>query len=193
MGKFGDGLKMVTARSRAQWRRWLAKNHQSCCGVWLCYYKKGSGRASVSYAEAVEEALCFGWIDSKINSLDAERWRQVFTPRKAGSKWSKVNKGRIEQLVAAGRMTKAGLAKIEAAKRDGSWKTLERVDSLEVPEELQKALDAHGTAAKNFAAFSPSHRKQYLYWINDAKRPETRERRIRETVRRVGENHKPRM
>lgn len=193
MGKFDNGLPSFTPASRAEWRKWLAKNHRSSTGVWLVYHKKATGRASVSYAEAVEEALCFGWIDSKINPIDAHTYKQVFTPRKAGSNWSKLNKTRVEALVAAGKMTKAGLAKIEAAKKDGSWATLDAVESLAVPDDLQSALTANPPAADHFAAFSPSCRKAYLYWINGAKRPETRAKRITEAVELIRKNQKQRL
>ncbi len=185
-----DSLKTVSAKDRRAWRAWLAKNHARSQGVWLLYYKKASGRPSVSYAEAVEEALCFGWIDSKINSVDEASYKQVFTPRRPGSVWSKLNKERVARLVEAGLMTEAGLSKIEAAKRDGSWSSLDAVESLEVPPDLRRALDAVPKAAANFAAFNNSTRKRFLHRINDARRPETRARRIAEAVERAARNEK---
>lgn len=185
-----DNLEIVRAGDRRAWRAWLAKNHESSPGVWLLYYKKASGRPSVGYAEAVEEALCFGWIDSKINSVDEASYKQVFTPRKAGSTWSRLNKERVARLVEEGLMTAAGLAKIEAAKRDGSWESLDRVEAFEVPPDLRKALDADERAAKNFAAFNNSTRKRILHRIEAARRPETRARRIEEAVERAARNDK---
>ena len=185
-----DNLKIVRARDRRAWRAWLEKNHERSPGVWLLYYKKASGRPSVGYAEAVEEALCFGWIDSKLSSVDDVSYKQVFTPRKARSVWSRLNKERVARLVEAGLMTEAGLVKIEAAKRDGSWESLDRVEAFEVPPDLRKALDADETAARNFAAFNNSTRKRILHRIEGARRPETRARRIAEAVERAARGDK---
>jgi uncharacterized protein YdeI (YjbR/CyaY-like superfamily) len=193
MPRFHDSLPQFTPTSRAAWRRWLAKNHLTSPGVWLVYHKKSAGKPSVSYAHAVEEALCFGWIDSQIARIDDHRYKQIFTPRKSGSVWSKVNKTRCDALVAAGLMTDAGHARIEAARKDGSWSTLDAVESLTMPADLEKALAATPYAAKNFAAFAPSCRKAYLYWINGAKRPETRQKRIAETVGYAAKNIKRRI
>ena len=192
MPRFHDSLAQFTPTSRAHWRRWLAKNHLTSPGVWLVYHKKASGKPSVSYAHAVEEALCFGWIDSQIARIDDHRYKQIFTPRKAKSPWSKLNKTRVEALTAAGLMTDAGLAKIEAAQKDGSWCAVDHVEALTMPPELKKALAAVPNAAKNFAAFSPSCRKAYLYWINNAKRPETRQKRVADVVQYAAQNRKHR-
>ncbi len=177
MGKLND-LERTTAPDRAAWRSWLAEHHESSPGVWLVYFKKASAGQSVTYDEAVEEALCFGWIDSKVKRLDDERYMQVFTPRKTGSVWSKLNKERIERVVAAGLMTEAGTAKIEAAKQDGSWGLLDAVDDLIEPDELRVALDADRTARANFDSFADSVKKQALYWVYSAKRATTRSDRI---------------
>ena len=152
MGKL-DELERIGAPDRASWRRWLKENHEGSPGVWLVYFKKASGKPSVSYDEAVEEALCFGWIDSLVNSLDEERYMQVYTPRKRGSVWSKPNKERVARVVAAGLMTEAGLAKIEAAKADGSWSLLDPVDALLEPEDLKAALDSNPDARAAFDGF----------------------------------------
>ena len=188
-----ESLKIVRARDRGAWRAWLERNGERSPGVWLLYYKKASGRPSVTYAEAVEEALCFGWIDSKIKSVDGESYKQVFAPRRPKSAWSKSNKERVARLVEAGLMTEAGLAKIEAAKREGSWDALDRAEALEVPPDLRRALDANREAARNFAAFNNSARKQFVQWIESARRPETRARRIAQTVERALRNEKPSM
>lgn len=151
--------------------------------MWLIYYKQNAVDTRLSYNDAVEEALCFGWIDSIVRKLDEERYVQLFTPRKPKSTWSKSNKIRIDRLVAAGLMTDAGLAKIEAAKRDGSWSALDSVDALEIPPDLARALKTKAAAGKHFASFSNSAKRGILGWIASAKRPETRAARIEKTVR----------
>jgi len=177
-------------KTRAGWRRWLSANHASSAGITLVVAKKGSGIAGISYEEAVEEAVCFGWIDSRTNSLDETRFRLQMTPRKPGSVWSIPNKRRVEKLIEEGRMAPAGQAKIEAAKRDGSWTRLEAIDRLEIPPDLRRALSANPKARRNFEAFNDSSKKVILYWITNAKRAETRKKRIEETVRLAAENIK---
>lgn len=142
------------------------------------------------YEAAVEEALCFGWIDSKAVLLDEERGMQWFSPRRARTGWSKINKGRIERMMAAGLMHPSGLARIDEAKRDGSWELFDDVEALLVPKELTKALAAHKNAAVNFDAFPPSRKKAILAWIKMAKRPETRAKRIAEAARGAEENRR---
>ncbi|HSD56654.1 MAG TPA: YdeI/OmpD-associated family protein [Methanotrichaceae archaeon] len=181
----------VYAKDRNEWHDWLLKNHAVSSGVLLIYYKKGSGKLSVSYDEAVEEALSFGWIDSRVNSLDEERYMQVFTPRKPRSSWSKLNKQRVEKLIKRGLMTAVGMEKVEAAKRDGSWNTLDAIEDLKIPADFMEALSSNKKAHDNFMAFSDSSKKIILQWIRDAKRPETRKRRIDKTVELAGENKKP--
>ncbi|MEX2439567.1 MAG: YdeI/OmpD-associated family protein [Actinomycetota bacterium] len=178
----------VEASDRASWRRWLRENHRRETSVWLVLHKKASPAPTVGYEEAVEEALCYGWIDSRVEKLDELRRKQLFTPRRPGSGWSKSNKDRVARLIASKRMTKAGLALIEAAKADGSWTALDAVEALEVPDDLRAALASNRAARTNFSAFRPSVRKQLLYWIASAKRPETRAKRIAETVAGAAEN-----
>lgn len=137
----------------AAWRRWLESNHTRRTGVWLVTYKKASGRSRLSYDKMVYEALCFGWVDSKPGKLDAERTMLYFAPRKPSSGWSKPNKERVERLIEEGRMTPAGLEKVEAAKGDGSWSALDTVERLELPGDLVTALEANGAARANFEAF----------------------------------------
>jgi uncharacterized protein YdeI (YjbR/CyaY-like superfamily) len=175
-------------RTRAEWRAWLEKNNGREEGVWLVSYKKATGKPRVEYDEAVEEALCFGWIDSKGAKLDAERSLLWFSPRKARTGWSRSNKERVERLIAAGLMTPAGLAKVEAAKRDGSWTALDAVEALEVPPDLAQALAGYPEAERHFAAFPRSVKRSILEWIAAAKRPETRARRVEETARLAAEN-----
>ncbi len=181
---------MFYARDRAEWRDWLEQNHAASRGVWLVYYKKGSGRPRVPYGEAVEEALCFGWVDSRPNALDDERYMQLFSPRKPGSPWSKLNKQRVERLTRQGRMAPAGLEKVEAAKRDGSWGKWDAIEELVVPKDLEEALNTDGAAAEHFRAFSASSKKNILWWIESAKRPETRRKRVGETVALAAKNVK---
>lgn len=174
--------------TRAEWRAWLAENHTRPEGVWLVTYKKATGKPRVEYEDAVEEALCFGWIDSKPNKLDDERTLLWFAPRKPGTGWSKPNKERVARALAAGIMAPAGLVKIEAAKADGSWYALDRVEELEMPPDLVEALAAYPAAAENFAAFPRSVKRGILEWISTARRPETRVARIAETARLAQDN-----
>ncbi|MGZ4133281.1 MAG: YdeI/OmpD-associated family protein [Actinomycetota bacterium] len=181
-------MQTVEAKDRAAWRRWLQRHHASSRGVWLLVRKKGGDRPGVTYVEAVEEALCFGWIDSRANPLDEHRYRLTMTPRKPGSVWAATNKERVARLTAEGRMAPAGLAAIEAATADGSWDALTAVDALEVPPDLADALAANPAAARHFEAFPPSSKKMILFWIASAKRPETRAKRVEETVRLAERN-----
>lgn len=175
-----DGRPLVGPFDRADWRAWLIANHATSDGVHLVSWRRGSGRTSVAYAEAVEEALCVGWIDSVGRVLDDDRAIQRFSPRRRGSGWARSNKERIERLTAAGLMLPAGLAVIEAAKRDGSWSKLDEVEDHVVPADLAAALDAAPPARDRWDAFSRSVRRMMLVWLVDAKRPETRARRIAE-------------
>jgi len=180
--------ELISARDRAAWRRWLERNHERTTGVWLELHKKGSRSASVTYEEAVLEALCFGWIDSKPNKLDEERYKLWMAPRKPRSVWSAINKRRVEELTAAGSMAPSGLTAVETAKANGSWKALEASDALLVSEDLSAALAAVPDARSNFDGFPPGVRKQILVWINSATRPGTRAKRVEETARLAGEN-----
>jgi uncharacterized protein YdeI (YjbR/CyaY-like superfamily) len=181
--------------TRKHWRQWLQKNHLTEAGVWLVYYKKETGKRHLSYEESVEEALCFGWIDSQPRKIDQERSSLKFTPRKPKSVWSKLNKSRIEKLVKEKRMTPAGLAKAEEAKKNGSWEILTtsdtQADNNLLPDDLQKALAKNKLAMKNFIAFPVSCRRQFLFWIDSAKRPETRLARIQQTILMAAANKKP--
>ncbi|MEO1209712.1 MAG: YdeI/OmpD-associated family protein [Cyanobacteria bacterium J06638_20] len=180
--------EQVQVEHRDEWRRWLMDNHERSDGIWLVTFKKQCGDRYVSYDAVVEEALCFGWIDSLPRKLDAERTMLWMAPRKPKSGWSKVNKERIAAMVAAGRMTPTGLAKIEAAKQDGSWTALDAIEALEIPSDLQTALDANPVAKRYFEAFPRSAKRGILEWIISAKRPETRAKRVAETTRLAAEN-----
>lgn len=178
----------VHPKSRKEWRAWLEKNHTRQQGIWLITHKKITGKPRLDYEEAVEEALCFGWVDSKGNKLDEERSMLWMAPRKRSSKWSKLNKQRVEKLGRAGLMTPAGLAKVEAAKQDGSWSALDAVEALEIPADLKDALDENPVAKGFFEGFPRSVKRGILEWILNAKRPETRAKRIAETVELAGRN-----
>ncbi len=168
--------------SRSEWETWLEANHASADGVWLVFPKKGTGLPTVDFVEAIEVALCFGWIDGQRKGLDETHYRQKFTPRRSRSKWSQINVGRCEALVAEGRMRAAGLAEVEAAKADGRWDAAyPPASKIEVPEDLQAALEAGGVA-EAFAALKSQDRYSILFNLHDAKRPETRARRIAKAV-----------
>ncbi|OON68043.1 YdeI/OmpD-associated family protein [Hymenobacter sp. CRA2] len=181
-------LPHVTAADRQQWRQWLEENHATAAGAWLVYHKKSSGQPSISWAEAVQEALCFGWVDSKANTIDEHRYKQVFTPRKPRSVWSKINKQHIERLSAAGLMQPAGLHAIEVAKQNGSWTAIDASENLEVPADLVEALATNEAARGNFEDFSTSNRKMLLQWLLSAKRPDTRARRVADIVQMAAAN-----
>ena len=183
-------LPTFYARDRAAWRRWLARKHERAQGVWLVRYKAKTGKPCVSYEDSVEEALCFGWIDGRMQRVDDEHHVQMFTRRRPKSTWAASNKRRVAALKKAGLMMPAGLAAIEEAKRNGSWTSLDAAEALEVPADLTAALRKKKSAAANFEAFSPSAKKAYLYWILSAKRPETRAARIADSVRYAAQNLK---
>jgi uncharacterized protein YdeI (YjbR/CyaY-like superfamily) len=187
-----DALEQVYVPTRAAWRRWLARHHARSPGIWLVFDKKSSRAERLQYAHAVEEALCFGWVDSTLRTLDHARYVQLFTPRKPKSTWSRSNKERVARLEAEGLMAPAGVAAVERAKANGSWSSLDHVESLVVPDDLAAALAATPGAADNFAAFSPSSRKGYLHWIRMAVRPETRAKRVAEVARHAAANRKAR-
>lgn len=176
--------------TRAAWRSWLAEHHARETGIWLITYKKAAGKTRLEYDDAVEEAICFGWVDSLPRKLDAERSMLWFAPRKAGSGWSKPNKERAERMITAGLMAPAGAAKILAAKRDGSWDSLDAVEALVLPGDLQHALAMYESASRYFDAFPRSVKRGILEWILNAKKPETRAKRIEETARLASENER---
>ena len=177
-----DGKPWVLPSDRAAWRGWLIANHATSSGVHLVTWRRATGKPSVAYADAVEEALCVGWVDSKAGTLDEDRSTLWFTARRPRSGWSRPNKERVERLIAAGQMLPAGLAAIEEAKRRGTWTLLDDVEDLVVPADLAAAFDAHPPAGPNFDAFSRSARRALLEWIVQARRPETRARRIAATA-----------
>jgi uncharacterized protein YdeI (YjbR/CyaY-like superfamily) len=180
----------IHPETRAAWRAWLKRHHTRAEGVWLVSWKKATGKPRIEYDDAVEEALCFGWVDSKPAKLDDERAMLWFAPRKAGTGWSAPNKLRVERAIAAGRMAEVGLAKVQAAKADRSWALLDAVERLEVPGDLAAALAAQTPAAANFEAFPRTAKRGILEWIQSAKTAPTRERRIAETATLAARNER---
>jgi uncharacterized protein YdeI (YjbR/CyaY-like superfamily) len=176
-----DGEQLQVERIE-EWREWLREHHTRPVGVWLVQWKAATGRPAVPYVEAVEEALCWGWIDGTARSLDEERGMQWYSPRRKGSVWARSNRERVTRLEAEGRMMPAGRAAVEQAKADGSWTVLEPVEALIVPDDLAAALDAREGARAIWDGWPPTARQAYLFWIISAKRPETRAKRVGEAA-----------
>lgn len=179
------------AADRSVWRQWLERHHADKTEIWLVMLKKHVAEPCVSLSEAVEEALCFGWIDGHLQRIDDCSHALRFTPRRPGSTWAESNRARVERLTRGGRMTAAGLEAVRVAKERGTWgeQAPERIDVT--PPDLEAALAAQPAAAERWRAWPPSHRRQYVYWVLDAKRPETRERRVAEVVRRAAAGVRP--
>lgn len=190
MAELKNGIKTFYAKNRKAWRNWLQKNHAKEKAVWLVIYHKKSNTPSVYYNEAVEEALCFGWIDSKANKRDDKSAYQSFMQRKPKSNWSKLNRERAAKMIEQGLMHSSGQAMIDLAKKSGTWDALTDVQNYVVPHDLQQLLRKNKTAQKNFEAFSPSSKRIILEWVLNAKRPETRIKRIEETVTLAAKNIK---
>ena len=186
-----NDIEKYYPKSKAEWRNWLAKNHLKKDAIWLIQHKKASEKPSITWSDAVDEALCFGWIDSVKRKLDQESTIQYFSKRKAKSTWSKINKDKVKKLIAENKMTQAGLDCIEIAKKNGSWTLLDSAEKLIIPKDLETALNANKQAMDNFLNFSKSTRKILLSWIVLAKRQETRAKRIEEIVIAAGKNEKP--
>ncbi len=167
---------------RDEWRSWLWKNHGVKGEVWLIFYKKHTGKPCVSYDDAVEEALCFGWIDSVVRRVDDERYVRKFTPRKAGSVWSEANKRRVEKLMREKRMTEAGSARVSEAKESGEWFKSGVKKEFKVPRFMEEALAANKKALENFNKLAPSYRRQLVGWVSSAKREKTRKKRLAEAI-----------
>jgi uncharacterized protein YdeI (YjbR/CyaY-like superfamily) len=185
----GDDLPRLAFGGWQEWEDWLAGQHQSSPGLWLKIAKKDAGSSTVSYAEAIDCALCFGWIDGQKGKLDDEYWLQRFTPRKPRSKWSKINREKAERLITEGRMRPAGLAQVEAARADGRWEAAyEGQATATVPPDLAAELDGNPAARDFFGTLTGVNRYAILYRIQDAKRPETRARRIATFVAMLAEH-----
>jgi len=181
VGAFDDAAEVHPA-GREAWREWLEANHATAPGVWLVSWRPSSGRMDLDYEAAVEEALCFGWVDSRGGKVDEQRTKLYFAPRNPRSGWARPNKQRVARLVAAGLMAPAGISAVERAKANGAWTILDAAARLELPEELQVALDARPPARARWEAFPPSARRALLEWIALARRDETRQKRIQETA-----------
>jgi uncharacterized protein YdeI (YjbR/CyaY-like superfamily) len=175
-------LDSVQPRSRKAWRAWLQKNHASSSGIWLVYAKKHTGIPSLTYAEAVEEALCFGWIDSLVHPVDEAFYQQIFTPRKEKSAWSALNRKRVEQLIASRQMTAAGMKMIELAKSNGQWDAHAKTEAMDMPAELTQALKANAAAKNNWPTYTTSQQKAFLRMVDGAKTAETRAKRVARVI-----------
>jgi len=184
------GYELVHLRDRAAWRRWLERNHGAAKGVWVVSWRTQTGKPRVEYDALVEEALCFGWIDGHQKPVDDELIMQLLTPRRPGSAWASSNKKRVASLEQAGAMTEAGRRVVEAAKADGSWSRYDSADALEIPTDLTAALARNAAAARNFDAFTDAAKRAILRWLIDAKRPETRAKRVGETARLAATNER---
>jgi len=175
-------FKTFYTKDRKAWRQWLEKHHSTTAGVWLIYYKKSSGKSRVSYDDAVEEALCFGWIDSIMKPIDEDKFMQKFTPRKTKSVWSALNKSRLKKLTKQKLMMPAGMEIIKTAKQNGSWEKLDHVENFEIPADLKKFFSKNKKVLKWFEGIAKFSRKQWLYRLHNAKLPETRAKRIAEMI-----------
>jgi uncharacterized protein YdeI (YjbR/CyaY-like superfamily) len=184
-------IETFCPKSRQEWRDWLQENHSIKQSIWLIYYKKKSGVSSIIYSDAVDEALCFGWIDSTTRPIDDEKFMQFYSKRKANSVWSKVNKEKIERLTKAGLMTKAGYEIIEIAKENGSWTILDQVEALIIPADLDEKLQKMPKANEYFLSLSRTDKRNILQWLVLAKRQETRVKRIAEIVDLASKQQKP--
>jgi len=181
----------ICPASRQEWRKWLEENHQSRKSVWLIFYKSKSGKPTVKYSEAVDEALCFGWIDSKAKSLDEEKYMQFYSKRKPKSVWSKINKEKVQRLTESGLMTDAGFEAIGIAKRNGSWSILDNVELLVIPADLEAEFQKYPDSNNYFLSLSRSDKRNILQWLVLAKTNETKQKRILEIVESAGQRQKP--
>jgi uncharacterized protein YdeI (YjbR/CyaY-like superfamily) len=185
-----DRAPHVHVDGRKAWRRWLEANHATAAGVWLVSWRSSTGRRRIDYEAAIEEALCFGWIDGQAATVDAQRSKQYFAPRRPRSPWVSRNRERIARMLQSGRVAPAGIAAVERAKADGSWTMLESAERLEVPADLAAALDARPPARDHWDAFPPSVRRGLLAWISLARRDATRARRVEEIAAAAQRNER---
>jgi uncharacterized protein YdeI (YjbR/CyaY-like superfamily) len=183
-------LDILHVSERREWRRWLEANHETKKAIWLLFYKKHTDKPNISYEDAIEEALAFGWVDGMVRRIDNRRYRLRFTPRRSGSIWSRLNIARVEKLLREGRMTKQGMVAFERRADKVSLAEQFKVDEPPVPEDFLAALERNKKASENFGRFAPSYRKRYLMWLTSARTPETRKRRIKEAVDLIARNVK---
>ncbi len=186
-----DNLPHVWAPDAETWHLWLTENHETANAVWLCYFKKNAGEPSISWSAAVDEALCFGWIDSVIQPLDERSYKQYFTRRKPKSNWSNINRAKVERLIEEGRMMPAGLAAVERAKGNGSWSSADDIDSFVLPEDLAAALNKVPDARDFVDGLNDIRRWELVHWVDGARRSETRFDRIRRIVEASAVNQRP--
>lgn len=185
-----EKIKPIYFKNRGEWRRWLLENHDKEKEVWVLLYKKHVNKESLSYKDGVEEALCFGWIDGKMKRIDDEKHMQRFCPRTPKSPWSQINKDLALKLIKEKKMTRAGIAAIEVAKKNGNWQdAYTSLSASQMPKELEMALKKNKTSWSNFQNFANSYKNMYIGWVNNAKRPETKEKRIEEVVSRSAKKH----
>ena len=184
-------LETFYPKNRKEWREWLQTNHDKKHSIWLIYYKKKANVPTVQYSEAVDEALCFGWIDSKAKPIDAEKFMQFFCPRKEKSVWSKINKEKVDRLIKEGLMTNAGFEIIEKGKQNGSWTILDGAEALIIPNDLEDEFQKKPNSKDYFLGLSRSDKRNILQWLVLAKRPETRQKRINEIVDLAEQKQKP--
>ncbi len=185
-------MKQIYMKNREEWREWLSKNHnKEEKGIWLVFFKKETKKPTLEYNDAVEEALCFGWIDSLVKKIDEEKYGRKFTPRNSKSLWSPTNKKRVEKMIKEGKMTEHGHAKINSAKKSGLWDKDDRPQiNLDMPPELEKALKKNKKAREFFEQLAPSYKKQFIGWIKVTKREETKEKRLKETIEMLSKGEK---
>ena len=177
--------------NKQAWRQWLQKNHSAKQSIWVVMYKKDAGVPTITWSDAVDEAICFGWIDSTKRAIDHQQSIQYFCKRKPTSAWSKINKAKVERLISDGLMMQAGYNSIEIAKQNGSWTILDEVEELIIPKDLDKAFKAHRGSKDYFMSLSRSMKKMILQWVTMAKRPETRQNRIAEVATLAAQKLKP--
>jgi uncharacterized protein YdeI (YjbR/CyaY-like superfamily) len=186
-----DEIKSFYPRSREEWRKWLEENHKSEKNVWLIFYKKASNMPTVEYSDTVDEALCFGWIDSKIQPIDSQKYRRLFSVRKPKSVWSRVNKLKLEKLIEQNLIQEAGFESIETAKKNGSWLVLDEVEDLTIPPDLEAKFNENVAAKSYFETLSRTNKRNILQWLVLAKRAETRKKRIEEIIDLAAQQKKP--
>ena len=183
-----DGRPLLLVESQEEWRTWLEQNHVSSPGVWLVSWKQATGKPFVPYSDSVDEALCYGWIDSRVNTLDDERAMRLFTRRNPKSPWSRINKDKAVRLMRTGRMAESGASIVAAAQSNGAWTVYDEIEDLVVPPDLAAALAANETAQTRFDNFPPSSKKNILWWIKSARKPETRAARVAKTAELAAQN-----
>jgi uncharacterized protein YdeI (YjbR/CyaY-like superfamily) len=186
-----DALKTFYPKTNEAWRKWLEKNHTKENCIWVIYYKKISSQPRVNYSDAVDIALCYGWIDSRQKPIDEEKYMQFFCKRKPKSVWSRVNKAKVERLIAEGKMTQAGFESIETAKQNGSWTILDDAENLVIPKALEKGFKKYKNAKTNFLNLSRSDKRNILQWLTLAKRAETIQKRVDEIASLAEQGLKP--